>query len=88
MFPKYQERVPPLVAQGLSNKEIGARLGLKEGTVKQYLSRICEQLGLHSRWELIVWWLRNVEMRGRCDTCLLRRVHLEGVECAKEDEAA
>jgi two-component system nitrate/nitrite response regulator NarP len=40
------------VARGLANKEIGARLGLTESTVKSYLSRIYVELGLASRLQL------------------------------------
>lgn len=38
-----------LVAQGLSNREIGARLGLTEGSVKWYLQCIFAKLGVRRR---------------------------------------
>ena len=38
-----------LVADGRSNKEIGRRLGLTEGTVKGYVSAIFEKLGVNDR---------------------------------------
>jgi DNA-binding CsgD family transcriptional regulator len=41
-----------LVAAGRRNKEIAAELQLTEGTVKQYLSRLYETLGVRSRTEL------------------------------------
>jgi two-component system, NarL family, nitrate/nitrite response regulator NarL len=41
-----------LVAQGLRNREIGAELGMTEGTVKVYLHRIYEKLGVGNRTEL------------------------------------
>jgi two-component system NarL family response regulator len=40
-----------LVAQGKSNKEIGAVLSLAEGTVKTHLKRIYEKLGVGDRTE-------------------------------------
>jgi DNA-binding CsgD family transcriptional regulator len=42
------------VYSGMRNKEIGAAMGLSEGTVKQYLSRIYEQTGIAGRTELAV----------------------------------
>jgi two-component system, NarL family, nitrate/nitrite response regulator NarL len=41
-----------LVSQGLRNKEVAARLGISEGTVKIHLHRIYEKLGVTSRVEL------------------------------------
>jgi two-component system nitrate/nitrite response regulator NarL len=41
-----------LVSQGLRNKEMAARLGISEGTVKIHLHRIYEKLGVTSRVEL------------------------------------
>ncbi|MFW5728862.1 MAG: LuxR C-terminal-related transcriptional regulator [Spirochaetota bacterium] len=43
-----------LVAQGLSNKEIGARLYISEGTVKNHLYRIMKKLNAGNRTELVV----------------------------------
>ena len=37
------------VAEGLENKQIAARLGISEQTVKNHLARIMEKLGVHSR---------------------------------------
>ena len=47
-----------LVSQGLSNKAIAHRLGLREGTVKVHLHNIYQKLGISSRVELI---LREIE---------------------------
>jgi DNA-binding CsgD family transcriptional regulator len=41
------------VTQGLSNKEIAARLDLSPRTVDVLLSRVFFRLGRHSRWEVI-----------------------------------
>jgi DNA-binding NarL/FixJ family response regulator len=38
-----------LVGRGLSNKEIGLRLSLTEGTVKNYVSAILQKLGVQDR---------------------------------------
>ena len=42
-----------MVAKGLSNKEIGARLFIAEGTVKIHLHNIYEKLGIARRAELV-----------------------------------
>jgi len=42
------------VAQGLSNKEIGRRLDLSEGTVKVHLHNIYSKLGVKNRTALVV----------------------------------
>jgi DNA-binding NarL/FixJ family response regulator len=48
-----EEEVLRLVASGLSNREIAARLGLRPQTVKNHVRRVFEKLDVHSRLELI-----------------------------------
>ena len=55
-----EERILQLIAEGKSNKQIGATVFLAEGTVKNYVSRIMEKLHARSRTELAV---RAVERR-------------------------
>lgn len=43
-----------LVAKGLSNKEICAKIFLSEGTVKNYVTKILDKLNLSNRTELAV----------------------------------
>jgi two-component system nitrate/nitrite response regulator NarP len=50
-----ERAVVQLVAQGLRNKEIAAELNLTEGTVKVYLHKIYERLGVSNRTELALW---------------------------------
>jgi DNA-binding NarL/FixJ family response regulator len=47
------------VADGLSNKEIGAELFLSEGTVRNYISVILERLNLRDRTQLAIFYYRN-----------------------------
>lgn len=53
-----------LVAQGLKNKEIAFSLGITEGTVKVYLSRLFEKVGAADRLELALFTIRNIAALG------------------------
>ena len=48
-----------LIAQGLSNKQIGNRLHLTEGTVKGYVSQILSKLHLDDRTQIALYAVRN-----------------------------
>ena len=50
-----EEQVVALVADGLSNREIARELGLSEHTIKKYLFRIFDKLGVSSRVELVLY---------------------------------
>jgi DNA-binding NarL/FixJ family response regulator len=47
--------VAALVAQGLANRQVAARLVISESTVETHLARIFKKLGLRSRTQLTVW---------------------------------
>ena len=49
-----------LLAQGLKNKEIATTLLISEGTVKVYLSRLFQKLGVKDRFELALFGLKNL----------------------------
>jgi DNA-binding NarL/FixJ family response regulator len=50
-----EQELVPLVAQGMTNREISARLCVSEHTIKNHLFRIYEKLGISSRVELILY---------------------------------
>jgi DNA-binding CsgD family transcriptional regulator len=50
-----EQAVVRLVAGGLRNKEIAARLGITEKTVKFHLTHVFEKLGAESRIEVVLW---------------------------------
>lgn len=47
-----EERILELIAEGLTNRQIGTNLFLAEGTIKNYISRIMEKLHANTRTEL------------------------------------
>ncbi|MFQ5814591.1 MAG: response regulator, partial [Anaerolineae bacterium] len=54
-----EEDVLHLLVEGLSNKDIGARLHLTEGTVKNYVSNIIAKLQANDRTHAVVTALRR-----------------------------
>ncbi len=54
LTPREQE-VAALVARGLSNRQIAARLGVSERTVDSHVIHILNRLGFRSRTQIAVW---------------------------------
>jgi len=63
LLTRREEDVVWHVADGLSNREIAVQLKLSQHTVKNYLFRIFEKLGISSRVELVMYALANIERR-------------------------
>jgi len=63
LLTKREEEVVRLVVDGLINREIAGQLRLSEHTVKNYLFRIFEKLGISSRVELVMYTIANIENR-------------------------
>jgi len=58
-----EEQVVALVAEGLGNRQIARELNLSEHTIKKYLFRIFEKLGISSRVELVLYAVNNGDPR-------------------------
>ena len=54
-----ERQVVTVVAQGLGNQEIAARLHISEATVRNHLTSIYRKLELHSRFELAMYALEH-----------------------------
>lgn len=55
MLTPREEQVVALVAEGLSNRDTARELSLSEHTVKKYMFRIFDKLGISSRVELVLY---------------------------------
>src|SRR5215469_6731736 len=59
LLSKRERQVVNAVAEGLTNREIGERLGLSRHTVKNYLLHVFDKLGVSNRVELLFLSLRQ-----------------------------
>jgi non-specific serine/threonine protein kinase len=57
---KRELEVAALIAEGMSNKEIGSRCFLSERTVETHVSNILNKLGINSRVEVAGWVAREL----------------------------
>lgn len=55
-----ERQVLKMIAGGLSNKMVGNKLGITEGTVKVHVKNLLHKLGLRSRVEAAVWAMENL----------------------------
>jgi len=58
-----EEQVVALVAEGLSNRGVSRELSLSEHTVKKYLFRIFDKLGVSNRVELVLYAVNHGDTR-------------------------
>jgi len=58
-----EEQVVALVADGLTNRGVAVELGLSEHTIKKYLLRIFDKVGISSRVELVLYAMAHGENR-------------------------
>jgi DNA-binding NarL/FixJ family response regulator len=70
---KRERDVVRAVADGRTNREIGKHLGLTEHTVKNYLFRIFDKLGVSTRVELVVYALACAQPEAAVSPSLLKK---------------
>src|SRR5439155_4246730 len=76
------------VAEGLSNREIASRLTLREHTVKNYLFRIFDKLGVSSRVEVVLYALSGRKDIARPATGATGHVGVSGLRLAGQSSRA
>jgi len=67
LLSKRETEVVRNLAEGLTNREIAERLGLSQHTIKNYLFRAYDKLGVSSRLELLFMTLRQAGARRSTD---------------------
>jgi DNA-binding NarL/FixJ family response regulator len=65
-----EHQIVALIADGLTNREIAARIGLAEKTVKNYVSSLLSKLGLEHRTQAAIMQLKHAQAE---DDARLRR---------------
>jgi DNA-binding NarL/FixJ family response regulator len=74
LLSKREEEVVALVADGLTNRQISEQLKLSEHTVKNYLFKVFEKLGISTRVELVLYALSQSHRREPVmDPCILQQ---------------
>ncbi|MFC6648258.1 MULTISPECIES: response regulator transcription factor [Paenibacillus] len=58
---KSERAVVTSIAEGLTNKEIAAKLFLSEGTVKNYITDILSKLGVRDRTQIAILYLKSTQ---------------------------
>ena len=56
---KREAEIAHLIADGLSNKQIGARLFISEPTVDSHIRKIMNKLGVNTRARIAAWLASN-----------------------------
>jgi len=77
---KREREVVASLAAGLSNREIGARLGLSQHTIKNYLLRIFDKLGVSTRVELLSLTLTQEGQRSPIQSFVSELLDEEGID--------
>jgi DNA-binding NarL/FixJ family response regulator len=54
-----EQQVAPLIAQGLTNRQIATELMLSEHTVATHVRNVLKKLGLNSRNQIAAWFIEQ-----------------------------
>ena len=94
LLSKREREVVRCLAEGLTNNEIGERLGLSRHTIKNYLFRVFDKLGVSNRMELLYLTLHEsfpqhhgAEEGGALQLSVLERQAEQGSTAAQFDLA-
>jgi len=61
MLTQREREVVCMAAEGMNNSEIAVRMGVSEHTVRNYIFRIFEKVGVSNRVELVLYALSRPE---------------------------
>jgi DNA-binding NarL/FixJ family response regulator len=61
---RQEKQVLDLIGEGLTNRQIAARMSLAEKTAKNYVSTLLTKLGLHSRTQVALLAARRADTGG------------------------
>jgi DNA-binding NarL/FixJ family response regulator len=59
LFSARESEIVELIALGFENKQIAARLGISQRTVRTHLERLFEDLQIHSRAAAVALWMTD-----------------------------
>lgn len=82
-----ERAVVRLVAEGMRNQEIGQALNVGEHTVRNYIFRVFEKLGLSSRVELVLYALSQENLLGDRAPCDVASKHVYTAPIAESRKA-
>lgn len=89
LLSKREMEVVRCLAEGLTNREIAQRLGLSQHTIKNYLFRVFDKLGVANRVELLFMTLTQANPAQSLTSCLLTNpAHDNGATLAVCQKAA
>lgn len=64
VFTPREQEIMPLLAQGLSNKDMADRLFISPATCKHHVANVFAKLGVHTRAAAVTAWLSQMDISG------------------------
>ncbi|GFP77696.1 response regulator transcription factor [Clostridium fungisolvens] len=59
LFTERELEIIKAISEGMSNKEISAKLFISEGTVKNYITNILDKTGLNHRTQIAIYYIKG-----------------------------